>query len=444
MKVLHTSDWHLGHTLYGKTRINEHMAFIHWLLALVEQEQIDAVIIAGDIFDTGTPPSYARHIYHDELVIKLDQLGCQLVVLGGNHDSVSMLSESASLLKKFNTHVIAGVCSDPSLQVVVLNDKNGTPAALVCAIPFIRAKDVVTPSANESARDKQTALTNGMKQHFDAIYELTKERKNHLETANNCADIPIIATGHLTAMGSSLSDSVRDIYVGTLDAFPTDLFPPADYIALGHIHKPSKVGGHEHIRYSGSPIHLSFDETHYEKNVNIIEFNQSSTPQIQAVTVPRFQYLKSLTGDLATLKQAFIQIASELEGKEEDSRAWVEVIVETDDYLTNLNKYIDEFIDGKPIDVLRIRRANTQKTPVLTIGNKQSLNELKPMDVFEKRLQEELLIPETRERLIGNFKLVLQEIHSADENEHLQQEATKKDASSKKKAINVDETELEK
>ena len=106
MKILHTSDWHLGQNFFTKSRKNEHQAFIHWLLELIKAQQIDAVIIAGDIFDTGTPPSYAREMYN-QFVVKLSQLGTTLIVLGGNHDSVSMLNESKDLLACLNTHVIA-------------------------------------------------------------------------------------------------------------------------------------------------------------------------------------------------------------------------------------------------------------------------------------------------------------------------------------------------
>ena len=98
MKILHTSDWHLGQHFMGKSRRDEHKAFIDWLLALVDKESIDAVIIAGDVFDTGSPPSYAREMYH-QLVLDMKARQCQLVIVAGNHDSVSMLNESKSLLR---------------------------------------------------------------------------------------------------------------------------------------------------------------------------------------------------------------------------------------------------------------------------------------------------------------------------------------------------------
>ncbi len=106
MRILHTSDWHLGQTFFTKTRKSEHDAFLKWLLALSEKECVDAIIVAGDIFDTGTPPSYARQLYN-QFVVDLQKQRCQLVVLGGNHDSVSVLNQSRQVLSCLTTHVIA-------------------------------------------------------------------------------------------------------------------------------------------------------------------------------------------------------------------------------------------------------------------------------------------------------------------------------------------------
>ena len=108
MRILHTSDWHLGQFFINKSRADEHQKFILWLLEQVEKQAIDAVIIAGDVFDTGTPPSYARELYN-QFVIGMHGLGCQLVILAGNHDSVSTLNESKNILAQLNTQVVASV-----------------------------------------------------------------------------------------------------------------------------------------------------------------------------------------------------------------------------------------------------------------------------------------------------------------------------------------------
>ena len=117
MKILHTSDWHLGQSFFTQSRKYEHQCFLTWLLELIAREQIDALIVAGDIFDTGTPPSYAREMYN-QFVVDIHQLGCRLVVLGGNHDSVAMLNESKPLLARLNTYVIASTGLELEEQVV--------------------------------------------------------------------------------------------------------------------------------------------------------------------------------------------------------------------------------------------------------------------------------------------------------------------------------------
>ena len=274
MKILHTSDWHLGQHFFTKSRKTEHEAFIQWLLELVQTENIDAIIIAGDVFDTGTPPSYAREIYN-RFVVELHALNCTLVVLGGNHDSVSVLNESKALLACLKTHVIANTATDLDAQVIDIPNKKGGVGAIVCAIPFIRPRDVVQSQAGEDGVEKRQALGDAITAHYHAIYDLAVKRRDALlegATNNENHNIPIVATGHLSALGVSQSDSVRDIYIGTLDGFDAKGFPPADYIALGHIHKPQKVAKSDFIRYCGSPIPLSFDEVKTQKQVLLVEF----------------------------------------------------------------------------------------------------------------------------------------------------------------------------
>jgi len=157
MKILHTSDWHLGQNFYNKSRKNEHERFLQWLLEQVTEHDIDAIIVAGDIFDTSTPPSYAREMYN-KFVVDSNKIGCQLVLLGGNHDSVSVLKETQQLLKYMGADVIPNTNEDHATQVVELKGKNGDVEALVCAIPFIRPRDVLTSQAGVTGVERQKQL----------------------------------------------------------------------------------------------------------------------------------------------------------------------------------------------------------------------------------------------------------------------------------------------
>ena len=297
MKILHTSDWHLGQSFFTQSRKYEHQCFLTWLLDLIAREQIDALIVAGDIFDTGTPPSYAREMYN-QFVVDIQQRDCRLVVLGGNHDSVAMLNESKPLLARLNTYVIASTGLALDEQVVDLPARDGNPGAILCAVPYIRPRDVLQSQAGESGADKRQALGEAIKAHYASLYTQAVA-KRHAEGG----DLPIIATGHLTAMGVTTSESTRDIYIGTLEAFSADGFPPADYIALGHIHRPQIVAKSEHIRYSGSPIYLSFDELNSRKQVVMVEFDGAERKSITPVDIPVFQPMATITGSLAQIEQ---------------------------------------------------------------------------------------------------------------------------------------------
>ncbi len=401
MRILHTSDWHLGQHFMGKTRQAEHQAFCAWLLEQVRTHDVDAVLIAGDIFDTGTPPSYAREQYN-RLVIALREAACALVVLGGNHDSPAMLGESRELLAQLGAQVVPAVSADPAEQVLVMRTRAGTPGAILCAIPFIRPRDVLTSQAGQGAQDKQQALQQAIQQHYKTLYALAEARRDALGGA-----LPIIATGHLTTVGASASDSVREIYVGSLEAFPTNAFPPAAYIALGHIHRPQKVAGLEHIRYSGSPIALSFDEAKQQKEVLLLEFAASTLQAVTPLPVPCFQPMASLRG---SLKDLATSIAAQASLGTPERPVWLEIQVSTDDYLNDLQSHINTLCEGLPVEVLRIRRERVNAAASLASEARETLDELSVEDVFARRLQQEVLQEGDAQRLQGLYREVLETV----------------------------------
>ncbi len=401
MRILHSSDWHLGQHFMGKTRLREHQAFLAWLLAQVQAHEVDAVLVAGDIFDTGAPPSYARELYN-HFIVELRQTGAELLVLGGNHDSVAMLGESKTLLAQLNTRVIPAVSETLAEQVLTLHRRDGQPGAVLCAIPFIRPRDVLSSQAGESAQDKQLGLQTAIQQHYQQLYTLACVRRDELG-----GNLPIIATGHLTTVGASASESVREIYVGALEAFPTSAFPPAAYIALGHIHRPQKVGGLEHIRYCGSPIALSFDEAKQQKEVLMVDLDSSGLQQITALAVPCFQPLLALKGTLLEL-QAAIRDAAQLGTAQ--TPVWLEVLVAGDDYLSDLLPRIQAFSEGLPVEVLRIRRERGTAVASLSGVNRETLDELSVDEVFSQRLGSESLEPALQVRLQALYQQVVSQL----------------------------------
>ncbi|XDF33309.1 exonuclease subunit SbcD [Paracidovorax avenae] len=397
MRLLHTSDWHLGQHFMGKSRQAEHRAFIDWLAGRAAGCQADAVLVAGDVFDTAAPPSHARELYH-HAVLALREAGCALVVLGGNHDSVAVLGESRALLAQLGTRVVPCAADSPDEQVLVLHKRTGGPGAVLCAVPYLRARELLLSLPGESALDKRQALQEAIRGHYHALFDLARERSESL------GGLPIVATGHLATVGASGGEAVREIYVGTLEAFPTDAFPPADYIALGHIHQPMKVGGQEHIRYCGSPIALGFDEAGQRKEVLQVDFDLAGLQAVTALPVPCFQPMASLRGNLQELAAALGQAAG---AGTAERPVWLDVEVVGDDYLASLQARIAAMAEGLPVEVLRVRRARAGAVPAWAPVARETLDELDPAEVFQRRLGAESIDEALRERLAALHGRVL-------------------------------------
>ena len=410
MRILHTSDWHLGQHFMGKTRQAEHQQLIDWLLLQVDAHAVDAVLIAGDIFDTGSPPSYARELY-SQLVVRLHGAGVALLLLGGNHDSVATLGESSALLACLSSTVVASV-DDLANQVVVLPLRGGQGAAgcIVCAVPFVRPRDVLQSQAGQSAQDKQQSMQAAIQAHYLAVVALGRARQTEL-TEQLGRSVPLIATGHLATVGASSNDSVREIYVGSLEAYPTNAFPPSDYIALGHIHKAQKVGGLAHIRYCGSPIPLGFDEARQSKEVLLVDLGAGGLSAVTALPVPRFQPLLSVSGNLLELATAITAAAAEGSA---DQPVWLEVTVAEDDYLADLPTRIDALTQGLPVEVLRVRRLRGTAAASLAGELSETLDELSPDDVFARRLAQEELAPDLQLALHQRYRAVVSSLTEGD------------------------------
>lgn len=408
MRIIHTSDWHLGQYFFTKTRAQEHQQFLDWLLAQIREQQVDAVIVAGDIFDTGSPPSYARELYN-RFVVAIRDTQCQLIILGGNHDSVATLNESKSLLACLNTTVIANVHTETPQAPIILYQKNHTPGALLCAIPYLRPRDMINSKSGQSGADKQGALKEAIADYYQRQYQAALDLRKQLNV-----NIPIIATGHLTTIGASVSDSVREIYIGTLEAFNATLFPPFDYIALGHIHRPQRVNKSGHIRYSGSPIPLSFDESAQQKSVCLIDFEQDKLAEMTLLPIPEFQLLRTLSGSLQEIATQLEKLATQY--NEMDTTIWLDIEVSTQDYLSDIQNRIQELTQSPLFEVIVLRRARKQRQALMQ-NEKETLTELTVYDVFERRLaQHQFETEEDKTRLTTLFKQAVEMAEQEDNN----------------------------
>ncbi|WP_312772945.1 exonuclease subunit SbcD [Atlantibacter hermannii] len=396
MRILHTSDWHLGQNFYTKSRAPEHQAFLTWLRQTAADQQVDAIIVAGDIFDTGSPPSYARELYN-RFVVELQQTGCELIVLAGNHDSVATLNESRELLACLNTRVIASAQLQPEGQAIILNKRNGEPGAVLCPIPFLRPRDITKSRAGESGSEKQLQLLDAITLHYQACFDAACQLRGKQA-------LPIIATGHLTALGVTKTDAVRDIYIGTLDAFPASHFPEADYIALGHIHRAQTVAQSEHIRYCGSPIPLSFDETGSPKVVNLVEFSGASLTKVTPLAVPVTQPLAMIKGTLAQIEQQLQQWRD----TPAEPKTWLDIEIVSDDFLHDMQRQIVALTEALPVEVILLRRSREQRDLAIARLETETLSELSVAEVFERRLQSEALEENEAARLRTLFAQTLE------------------------------------
>ncbi|MER2164687.1 MAG: exonuclease subunit SbcD, partial [Psychrobacter alimentarius] len=279
LTFLHTSDWHLGRRLYGRLRYDEFESFLQWLEDTISAQQVDILIVAGDIFDTMTPSNKAQALYY-EFLGRVSRSCCQhVVIVAGNHDSPTFLDAPSNVLKFLNVHVIGTACDDLEDEVLVLGDDDNNPHCIIAAVPYLRDRDVRSSSAGESADSKDANVIKGIGAHYNEVASIAKGKQAELIKIHQ-RHIPIIATGHLFAAGGKTTDDdgVRDLYVGSLGQISADMFDEGfDYVALGHLHVPQRVGGLESIRYSGSPIAMGFGEARQQKQVLLIQFGATES-----------------------------------------------------------------------------------------------------------------------------------------------------------------------
>ncbi len=405
MRILHTSDWHLGQYLMTKDRKQEHQQFLNWLIEYLKKEPFDVLIVAGDIFDSSTPPNYALKMYFDFLRRVSDTLCSSVVIIGGNHDSVSTLHAPRDLLSFFNVHVIGGISNTLDDEVIIINNADGNPVGIVCAVPFLRDRDIRQSMAGESYEARNKAIVEGIANHYQRVREKALQVEAELE--NNGKKLPIIAAGHLFAAGGSISDGIREIHVGSLGHVNVALFPAEfSYIALGHLHKPQRVSGQDHIRYSGSPIPLSFGEAKFEKQMIRIEFEVSkSQPTITDVPIPEFQKIRCIRGDLILIEDKLKEIGEAASGE----ITWVEVQIDTDKWIPDVQSRIQEIAEKMPIEILAIKNVRSAGIKRLEQKERQiTLHELSPSEVFQKRLEaEETLGTEDRENMTNAFEEIV-------------------------------------
>ncbi|MGZ5027796.1 MAG: exonuclease subunit SbcD, partial [Methylobacter sp.] len=307
LRILHTSDWHLGHHLHGLPRQREHRQFLDWLLDELHTQQADALIVAGDIFDSANPSSAAQSQLYDFLVKAKTRLSnLDIVLIGGNHDSASRLDAPSPILNALGVTMVGGLSRDGQDNIdwnrllVPLTNAAGEIKAWCGAMPFLRNADL--PQGEQGC----DPLISGMKTLYAELFAQLQQKAGNKQS--------LILTGHCYMVNGAVSElSERKILGGNQHALPIELFPDhIAYVALGHLHLAQRVGMKEHIRYSGSPIPLSFDESDYPHQVVQVDIKAGQPVATSVIKIPRsVQLLRIPNGkDFAALPEAIGQLKS--------------------------------------------------------------------------------------------------------------------------------------
>jgi exonuclease SbcD len=404
MKFLHTSDWHIGRSLYGRKRYDEFFAFLDWLAGFIEARKVDALLVAGDIFDTGTPSNRAQELYYGFLCRVSASCCRHVVIIAGNHDSPSFLNAPKEILKALHVHVVVALTGNPEDEVMVLKSLSGSPEAVVCAVPYLRDRDIRVAEAGESLDDKNIQLIRGIETHYDEISKLAQEKRKI------CGDIPVIAMGHLFAAGGRTveGDGVRELYVGSLAHVGKEIFSSGfDYVALGHLHLSQTVGGDNHIRYSGSPIPMGFGEAGREKKVILVEF-EGRTPDISEHPVPCFQELERISGDMEKIMGRLFEL------KARRSRAWLEIEYTGRDIVPDLRLNLEAAVADTGMEIRRIRNRQVMDRILQKKKEEEELDNLSVHEVFDRLLDSYEVETKKRPALIQTYREILTTLYEQD------------------------------
>jgi exonuclease SbcD len=396
IKILHTADWHIGKQLL-KVDFSEDMnLFFEWLIYCIKDNNINVLLMSGDLFDQANPSQAAMKQYYSFLK-QLLPLKCKVILTGGNHDSPYVINAPKELLEILEIKVVGGVPNDISELFVEIEIDN--KKIVVAAVPYLRDKDVRNALPGESYTDKIELIRSGIANYFANV--------NEHYTANYDG-IPFIVMAHLFAQGAAISESEREIQIGNQAGVEAKIFGDTpNYVALGHIHKPQIVG-QSHIRYSGSPIQLSFSEKEDQKEVVILEL-EGSEFNISSFPIPQFRKLVSIKGSIVEVNKILSDYKSEspltdlIELLIEEENENIEHIRMLEELLTSEANAYYQILKG------RINFKNKLVGTSVLLNAGEDIGDFTPIQLFEKRLEQDDSLEDTQE-LIFAFKEILQKI----------------------------------
>jgi exonuclease SbcD len=403
MRFFHTSDWHLGQSLYGQSREYEHTAFLSWLLDQIAKYRPDALLIAGDIFDTVNPPMRAQEQLYRFLADAHTRLpSLQIMMIAGNHDSGGRIELPAPLLKALKTHVIGRVrwldgALDTSQLLIPMTNAQGETQAWCLALPFLRPAEV---TAGGQGMSTMAAVE-------DVYAQLIRAATTQSQGQ------PLVLMSHAHMVGGAISEeSERSIVIGTAEALSTDLFPAeVDYVALGHLHRPQAVGGETRIRYSGSPIPLSFSEENYKHQVLSVELEAGLSPKIDALLIPRAVDMLRVTGTLSEVLLKLGALDTTILPMDEQPFLEVRVYADHAPFPPNLRQQIEDALPEKAVRLVRLRK-ESRVTSASDTDNptSASLKEQTPQSLYQDVWLDKYGEPD--ESVFADFAVLIDEFNA--------------------------------
>lgn len=392
IRILHTVDWHLGQTFFGYDRTEEHGVFLNWLAEEIRQKEIDALIIAGDVFDVSNPSAASQSMYYQFIYrVTAENPYLQIVIVAGNHDSAARLEAPLPLLQAMRTEVrgvvrkLEGGEIDYDHLTVELKNRKGEVELLCMAVPFLRQGDY------PAVQTEGNPYAEGVRELYAQLLQRLWKRR----TENQA----ILAIGHLQATGSEIAEkdySERTVIGGLECVSPEAFSEQIAYTALGHIHKAQRVSGRENVRYAGSPIPMSFAEKHYHHGVVMVTFDGGCAVDIERLECPKLIPLLSVPNGEPVSPEAILEALKELP-ETEAVAPYLEVKVLLEEPEPMLRQEIEDALADKNYRLARIVSTYRTETGNTTKENenwKRGLQEMSPLQIaqsaFEKIYQVEM------------------------------------------------------
>lgn len=413
IRILHTADWHIGQLFHQYDRTYEHQQFLNWLLETLTTQKIDVLLISGDVFDLSNPSAVSVKLFYSFLNrATRENPALQIVVIAGNHDSASRLESPKPLLESSNIHIIGLVQKHDSGEIdysqitVPLKDKEGNTAIWCIAAPFLRMGDY------PSVPDSSNPYTEGVHAFYKEAYQYAIAQKQAGQT--------IIAMGHLHAQQAEVGDAdkLERLIMGGVESISAAAFETGiRYVALGHIHKAQRIGGKEHIRYSGSPLPMSFSETNYKHQVIVLDIEEDKLENLHSIEIPVSVPLKRIPKTHSVIEEVLneIQHLEKYEG-DQQTAPYLEVRVLLQGPEPGLRHKVETALTGKNYRLAKIDVRYQRSDPKPKENhprNSEQLNELQPKEVLRKVYQSKYNNPVPKD-LQKLFQQVEQEVNESD------------------------------